>query len=83
MSTIIVPVDPTKPYTPMTVTDAGRAAGVILAVPSKHVNKAYNVVSNRRTHGDVAKVFSDILPWCCYWRLLSTDLTKVNNVYLL
>jgi len=37
MSTIIVPVDPTKPYTTVAVTDAGRAAAAILADPSKHL----------------------------------------------
>lgn len=72
MSTIIVPVDPTKPYTPVTVTDAGRAAAAILANPSKHVNKAYNVVSNRHTHGDVAKVFSEVL---------GKDVTITTNKY--
>jgi len=72
MSTIIVPVDPTKPYTPVTVTDAGRAAAAILADPSKHVNKAYNVVSNRHTHGDVAKVFSEVL---------GKDVTITTNKY--
>jgi len=61
MSTIIVPVDPTKPYTPVTVSDAGKAAAAILADPSKHVSKTYPVVSNRHTHGDVAKVFSEVL----------------------
>ncbi|XP_065892547.1 NAD(P)H azoreductase-like [Dysidea avara] len=61
MSTIILPVDPTKPYTPVVVADAGKAGAAILADPSKHVNKGYCVVSNRHTHGDVAKVFSEVL----------------------
>jgi len=61
MSTIVVPVDPTKPYTPVTVTDVGRAAAAILSDPSKHVKKGYSIVSNRHTHGDVAEIFSEVL----------------------
>ena len=61
MSTIIVPVDPTKPYTPVVVGDAGKTAAAILVDPSKHANKTYPIVSDRHTHNDVAKTFSEAL----------------------
>jgi len=61
MSTIITPVNPTKLYTPVVVGDAGKAAAAVLVDPSKHVNKTYTVVSNRHTHNDVAKAFSEAL----------------------
>ena len=61
MSTIIVPVDPTKPYTPVVVGDAGKAAAAVLVDPSKHANKTYPIVSDRHTHNDVAKTFSEAL----------------------
>ena len=61
MSTIILPVDPTKPYTPVVVGDAGKVAAAILVEPSKHANKTYPIVSDRHTHNDVAKTFSEAL----------------------
>ena len=61
MSTIMVPVDPTKPYTPVVVGDAGKAAAAVLVDPSKHANKTYSIVSDRHTHNDVAKTFSEAL----------------------
>ena len=61
MSTIITPVDPTKSYTPVVVSDAGKAAAAVLVDPSKHANKTYAIVSDRHTHNDVAKAFSEVL----------------------
>ena len=60
-STVFAPVDPTKPYTPVAVGDAGKAAAVVLADPSKHINKIYNINSDRHTFGDVAATFSEAL----------------------
>lgn len=61
MSTIIVPLDATKPYITVAAIDGGRAAAAILADVSKHVNKTYTIVSERHTYGDVAKTFSEAL----------------------
>ena len=61
MSTIIIPVNPTKPYTPVVVDDAGKASAAVLADPSKHTNKAYAIISDYHTHNDVAKAFSEAL----------------------
>ena len=61
MSTIITPLDPTKPYTSVVVAEAGKAAAAILADCSKHINKVYTIVSNRHTFNDVAKAFSEAL----------------------
>ena len=72
MSTIIVPVDPTKPYTPVVVGDAGKAAAAILVDPSKHANKTYPIVSDRHTYNDVAKTFSEAL---------GKDITVTTNSY--
>ena len=72
MSTIITPLNPTKPYTPVVVGDAGKAAAVVLADPSKHANKTYAIVSNRHTYNDVAKAFSEAL---------GKEITITNNTY--
>ena len=58
---MFAPVDPTKQYTPVAVGDAGKAAAVVLADPSKHINKIYNINSDRHTFGDVAAAFSEAL----------------------
>jgi uncharacterized protein YbjT (DUF2867 family) len=58
---IYCPVDPEKPYTPIVVEDAGKAAAAILADPSKHAGKTYNIVSDRITYNDVAQGFSKAL----------------------
>ena len=60
-STIYSPVDPTKPFTPVVVEDAGKAAAVILVYPTKHANKTYNIVSDRHTFGELAEGFSKAL----------------------
>ena len=58
-SSIYSPVDPSKPYTPVVVEDAGKAGAAILADWQKHVNKTYTVVSDRHSFGDLAKAFSE------------------------
>ena len=58
---IYCPVDPEKPYTPVVVEDAGKAAAAILADPSKHAGKTYNVVSDRITYNDVTQGFTEAL----------------------
>ena len=55
------PVDPSKPYTPVVVEDAGIAAAVVLSDPKKHVNKTYNIVSDRHSYDDVAAAFTEAL----------------------
>ena len=60
-STIYSPVDPTKPFTPVVVEDAGKAAAAILANPQTHAGKTYTIVSDRHTHNDVTAAFSDVL----------------------
>ena len=60
-STIYSPADPEKPYTPVTVVDAGKAGAVILADYSKHVGKGYRVVSERQTYTQVAAAFTAAL----------------------
>lgn len=60
-SSIYSPVDPTKPYTPVAVADAAKAAAVVLADPSKHANKTYDINSDRHTFGDAAAAFSEAL----------------------
>ena len=72
MSTIITPVNPSKSYTPVVVGDAGKAAAAVLADPSKHANKTYAIVSDRHTHNDVAKAFSEAL---------GKEITITTNTY--
>ena len=58
-SSIFLPVDPSKPFTPVVVEDAGRAAAAVLADWKKHENKTYTIVSERHSYDDVAKAFSE------------------------
>ena len=60
-STIYSPVDPTKPFTPIVVDDAGKAGAAILANYTKHFNTTYTINSDRHTHDDLAKAFSEAL----------------------
>ena len=60
-SSISSPVDPTKPFASIASEDAGKAGAVILADPSKHVNKTYKLVSDRHTYNDLATAFSAAL----------------------
>ena len=57
-STFYSPQDPARPYTPIVVADAGRAAASILVNPSAHLGKTYKLVSDRHTLGDVEREFS-------------------------
>ena len=59
--TIYYPIGPEKLFTPVVVEDAGKAGAAILAHPSKHAGKTYNLVSDRITFGDIATTFSDAL----------------------
>ena len=58
---IYSPVDPDKPFTPIVVEDAGKAAAAILANPSKHVGKTYTIFSDRFTYNDFAHGLSEAL----------------------
>ena len=60
-SSIFSPVDPTKPFTPVVVEDAGKVAAAILANPAKHANKTYKIISDRHSFSDVAAAFSEAL----------------------
>ena len=58
---IYCPVDPTKPYSPVVVADAGKAAAVVLVDPSNHANRTYNIISDRHSYGDAAAAFEETL----------------------
>ena len=60
-SSMYSPVDPTKPFTPVVVADAGKASAAILVSYKSHTNKTYNIVSDRHTYNDVAAEFSKVL----------------------
>ena len=60
-SSISSPADPTKPLTCIVVKDAGSAGAEVLADPSKHVNKAYSMISDCISYGDLAAAFSEAL----------------------
>ena len=55
------PINPDKPFTPVVVEDAGNAAATILSDYTKHTNKTYTIVSDRYTHNELAKAFSEVL----------------------
>ena len=59
--TIYYPVGPEKLFTPVIVEDAGKAGAAILAHPSKHAGKTYDIVSDRITFGNIATAFSEAL----------------------
>ena len=60
-SSIYSPIDPTKPFSVIATEDAGKAAAAILVDPTKHVNKTYDVVSDRQTLDEVTEGFSKAL----------------------
>ena len=60
-SSIFSPVDPTQKYVAIAVEDAGKLGAVVVADPSRHSNKAYNVISDRYTYDDLAADFSEVL----------------------
>ena len=60
-SSIFCPADPTKALAFIVVQDAGKAGAVILADPSKHVDKTYKLISGRYTHNEVVAAFSAAL----------------------
>ena len=60
-SAFYAPINPDKPFTPVVVEDAGNAAATILSDYTKHTNKTYTIVSDRYTHNELAKAFSEAL----------------------
>ena len=60
-STFRCPVDPDKPYTPVTTSDCGNAAAAILADSSRHGNKTYKIISHRSTFGEVTEAIGEAL----------------------
>ena len=60
-SAFYAPINPDKPFTPVVVEDAGNAAATILSDYTKHTNKTYTIVSDRYTHNELAKAFSEVL----------------------
>jgi len=60
-SSIFSPVDPTKPFTPVVVEDAGKVAAAILANPATHANKTYKIISDHHSFSDIAAAFSEAL----------------------
>ncbi|XP_065191193.1 NAD(P)H azoreductase-like [Sycon ciliatum] len=55
------PVEADKPFTPVSASDAGVAAAVILRHPAKHHGKTYTLASDRHTKLDIAAAFSSSL----------------------
>ena len=54
------PGDPTKPFSAVVVSDAGKAAAAIMADPKKHYGKTYKLISNSHTLDELAATFSEI-----------------------
>ena len=60
-SLLFSPCDPTKSFTASVAKDTGLAGAVVLSDPGKHVNKTYNIISDRHSCGDVATALSEVL----------------------
>ena len=60
-SSIFSPADPTKAMTFVLVQDAGKAGAVVLADPTKHVDKTYKLISGCYTYNEIVAVFSAAL----------------------
>ena len=60
-SSISSPLDPDKPFTSVAVSDIAKVAAKVLANPSQHANKTYNIVSDSHTLGDVTRELSAAL----------------------
>ena len=59
-NSVMFPVDPDKPYTPVAIADLAKVAGAILAEPELHKDKTYHIASDRFTMGELAKVCIDL-----------------------
>ena len=79
-SCICSPVDPSKPFTPVVVEDAGKAGAAILVDWQKHVNKTYTIVSDRHSFDDVVKAFSDTIGKEVKYVRMSYDAAKQSQL---
>ena len=55
------PVDGTKPFISVVVSDIAKSSAAILVNPEKHVSKMYEIISEYHTFEDVAAAFSEAL----------------------
>jgi len=55
------PAKPDVHFTPISVSDVGTAAAVILANPADHHNAVYKITTNSMTHKDIAAAFTKVL----------------------
>ncbi|KAJ8906845.1 hypothetical protein NDN08_003329 [Rhodosorus marinus] len=60
-SVLYSPVDPSKPYVPVVVADAGKMAAKIMLNPHPHNGKIYKVTAPAHTFGEAAAQFSAAL----------------------
>lgn len=52
------PADPTKPFSSAAIKDIADAAAAILANPTAHIGKTYNITSAPYTHAQLAAAFT-------------------------
>ena len=55
------PLNPETSFASVSAEDAGKAAASILANPSKHAGKIYDIVSDEQTYNDITQSFSKAL----------------------
>ena len=73
---IYSPIDPTKKFPAVAVSDIGNAAAAILVDPAQHVNKKYDIVSSSHTYNDVAAAFGEALGKSVTYNRISYDDAK-------
>ena len=79
-SLLFSPCDPTKSFTASVAKDTGLAGAVVLSDPGKHVNKTYNIISDRHSYGDVATALSEVLGKEVKYNRISYEDTKKSLV---
>ncbi len=55
-NSVMFPVDPDKPYTPVAIEDLAKVAAVILSAPGLHQDKTYHIASDRFSLGELTMV---------------------------
>ena len=73
------PVDPTKPFSTISVADIGKASAAVLVNPAKHADKTYDIISERHTYADVATAFGEALGKTVTYNRIPYDAAKQGS----
>ena len=74
------PVDPTKPFSTISVADIGKASAAVLVNPVKHADKTYDIISERHTYADVAAAFGEAVGKTVTYNRIPYDAAKQGSL---